>query len=197
MWGTLYFFFPKYGLLRFIPTCVGNTLKFSTLSLRMSVHPHVCGEHMEHKFPGWNSGGSSPRVWGTRWRESSLKTITRFIPTCVGNTKKDAEKVGYRTVHPHVCGEHPEILCDQEHNNGSSPRVWGTLTITKLHSVISRFIPTCVGNTSEPLRTRLLTTVHPHVCGEHIYYSDLQAYFTGSSPRVWGTQFRMFSTVLK
>ena len=70
-------------------------------------------------------------------------------------------------VHPHVCGEHANILggvlsnygssprvwgtCygfhEIEHSIfGSSPRVWGTYRFRKLDFAHNRFIPTCVGN---------------------------------------------------
>ena len=31
------------------------------------------------------------------------------------------------------------------------------------------------------------TPVHPHVCGEHFFHIQLDLFFLGSSPRVWGT----------
>ena len=51
--------------------------------------------------------------------------------------------------------------------NGSSPRMWGTLHIDSCPYCFLRFIPTYVGNTLAPSQSVVLSTVHPHVCGEH------------------------------
>jgi len=47
VWGTCYgrLSAPQTG--RFIPTCVGNMAYRARDWPRPSVHPHVCGEHME------------------------------------------------------------------------------------------------------------------------------------------------------
>ena len=50
-----------------------------------------------------------------------------------------------------------------------------------------RFIPACAGNTRWITRNRLLNTVHPRVCGEHLILSRTAKTFCGSSPRVRGT----------
>ena len=57
----------------------------------------------------------------------------------------------------------------------------------RCRAVRSRFIPTCVGNISKIRHCRKEITVHPHVCGEHYFVSDLLTRQFGSSPRVWGT----------
>ena len=107
-WGTL----NNLGLVdpvyRFIPTCVGNT-PYPTVR-----NPSV--------------SGSSPRAWGTlphRSRRPTTSTVHphvrgehnpvplnskrnyRFIPTCVGNTRR--------------------VLMSRSTVVGSSPRAWGTL----------------------------------------------------------------------
>jgi len=70
---------------RFIPTCVGNMLNLRIEEFHLSVHPHVCGEHVEGgrecqritvhphvcgehviaEDAAAGMDGSSPRVWGT------------------------------------------------------------------------------------------------------------------------------------
>ena len=96
--------------LRFIPTCVGNTAMAAGSDRRRPVHPHVCGEHDPCRSPSTCAiTGSSPRVWGTlsiaairasrmpvhphvrgehRPRCTAHAHGTRFIPTCVGNTRQ-------------------------------------------------------------------------------------------------------------
>ena len=72
-----------------------------------SVHPHVCGEYYTDDGPMIN--------------------ISRFIPTCVGNTPLPLGLNVGVPVHPHVCGEY-----------GLKRAIFLSL---------DRFIPTCVGNT--------------------------------------------------
>ncbi len=73
-------------------------------------------------------------------------------------------------------------------SNGSSPRVWGTRTISPRKPVHRRFIPTGVGNTSSRGSGIPGQPVHPHGCGEHYAQVFNECRLIGSSPRVWGTQ---------
>ncbi len=79
-----------------------------------TVHPHGCGEHAS----------------GKRFIFSSF----RFIPTGVGNTRSHGEASGNIPVHPHGCGEHRHLLPYVLLLLGSSPRVWGTLTLPAMES---------------------------------------------------------------
>ncbi len=113
--------------------------------------------------------GSSPRAWGTRHGSQPEYHSSRFIPTCVGNT--------------HFC------VLDCDDPDGSSPRAWGTriviagpVKISAVHPHVrgehstdrqsnryaNRFIPTCVGNTSDLISMAVREAVHPHVRGEHL-----------------------------
>ncbi len=93
---------------RFIPTSVGNTFRSSPRCRTRPVHPHVCGEHSTGRTKTGRLFGSSPRLWGTRYRKMIRQIATRFIPTSVGNTYSSAMVPILETVHPHVCGEHAE-----------------------------------------------------------------------------------------
>ena len=151
------------------------------------VHPHGCGEHQGFGTPRHESGGSSPRVWGTSIRPTSKSHIRRFIPTGVGNIRPLLVAWPRKSVHPHGCGEHLIPLILSWRKCGSSPRVWGTCCPASSNNSGRRFIPTGVGNIPGLLSGAFLKTVHPHGCGEHNYdKKDAPPYF-GSSPRVWGT----------
>ena len=126
VWGTLYLLSAVTVRVRFIPTCVGNTLRHIITRRIVSVHPHVCGEHETLFSLCRDFRGSSPRVWGTQPPIYCLRLLFRFIPTCVGNTIIRSFSSSSATVHPHVCGEHHHILSERERARGSSPRVWGT-----------------------------------------------------------------------
>jgi len=92
------------------------------------------------------------------------------------------------SVHPHVRGEHGLAAVGIEVAAGSSPRAWGTLVCTTSPSKASRFIPTCVGNTSVSARPGGPWPVHPHVRGEHASNTASSWSPSGSSPRAWGTR---------
>ena len=52
--------------MRFIPTCVGNTMPQVLKQEGRTVHPHVRGEYSCWQRRGRKLGGSSPRAWGIR-----------------------------------------------------------------------------------------------------------------------------------
>jgi len=105
-WGTLHLLTLICSLLRFIPTCAGNTAASCFLPSTHAVHPHVRGEHPPLRLT--NCGPA------------------RFIPTCVGNTVLLAGYLDAQTVHPHVRGEHVISDALRMDSVGSSPRAWGT-----------------------------------------------------------------------
>ena len=112
----------------------------------------------------------------------------RFIPTHVGNTSSPERGPRRPAVHPHACGEHESLEPPVNTVTGSSPRMWGTRRWSRSPRRGDRFIPTHVGNTS--LRRRLYQphAVHPHACGEHSASSCSALWYSGSSPRMWGTR---------
>ena len=194
------------GCCRFIPTCVGNTRVIVGISVGVEVHPHVCGEynrpflggsrvevhphvcgeyHLDNADPGALTG-SSPRVWGIPLYSRFHVLFLRFIPTCVGNTRRKSEERPNHQVHPHVCGEYPRHSHDPSRLTGSSPRVWGIQHLVISPDPSSRFIPTCVGNTKMEIKPNHQNRVHPHVCGEYAMSEVKEQPILGSSPRVWG-----------
>ena len=50
---------------RFIPACVGNSIKIGIQVSFLTVHPRVCGELAHGFLNAYYNAGSSPRVWGT------------------------------------------------------------------------------------------------------------------------------------
>ncbi len=167
MWGTRLDHLDDLVRGRFIPTHVGNTSPLARIAVRMSVHPHACGEHvMAAELAAHND---------------------RFIPTHVGNTVNHAGNPGSVTVHPHACGEHLLCLLVAHVGSGSSPRMWGTRPAQAPGKPPARFIPTHVGNTASTMARLPSLMVHPHACGEHGQDQRDQPRSGGSSPRMWGT----------
>ena len=187
VWGILREFGVFHGVLRFIPTCVGNTASVKAEGSKHAVHPHVCGEYHLRRLRSTPAAGSSPRVWGIlraslieHWFLRFIPTCVgntqcagrrrrprdRFIPTCVGNTCHDFSLRAFFAVHPHVCGEYGTRCYAAASSGGSSPRVWGILVAAGSSTLVS--------------------AVHPHVCGEYESADRARWCAFGSSPRVWG-----------
>ena len=167
MWGTQFFRILDKPFLRFIPTHVGN----STFA--------------ESKYR--ECAGSSPRMWGTLNSPILKNIFFRFIPTHVGNSPVINENINIITVHPHACGELWSSYSYEESIPGSSPRMWGTQTYISNLRIISRFIPTHVGNSRATRSHFRGISVHPHACGELRHITVVGAVIYGSSPRMWGT----------
>ena len=51
-------------------------------------------------------------------------------------------------------------------NDGSSPRLWGTVKGSRRVEEEMRFIPTPVGNGVANIIIKSINAVHPHACGE-------------------------------
>jgi len=151
------------------------------------VHPRVCGEHAWKHYYGNATIGSSPRVRGTRLKDSEDLCPYRFIPACAGNTSRTRWTRRLSAVHPRVCGEHERTILGCVRLSGSSPRVRGTPGYLAIKEFMHRFIPACAGNTEVWSRCRCETTVHPRVCGEHMGLKNPDCRRIGSSPRVRGT----------
>ena len=133
---------------RFIPARAGNTGRHDDRRRELAVHPRACGEHLEIGLGVTRTGGSSPRVRGTRFPDSPESLAYRFIPARAGNTGKVAGKGRVDAVHPRACGEHPFAVDLEDCDYGSSPRVRGTRSHLQPPKPRNRFIPARAGNTS-------------------------------------------------
>ena len=105
-WGTR---LPKRSngsLIRFIPTCVGNSRNIPVLPFSSPVHPHMRGELLRFHGGGWAYDGSSPHAWGTPMD---------------GRTNPASA-----SVHPHMRGELAVDAWNAKGSTGSSPHAWGT-----------------------------------------------------------------------
>ena len=173
---------------RFIPACAGNATSRSAPPVGASVHPRVCGERLPTRARRQPWLGSSPRVRGTRRQRRGHQPDRRFIPACAGNAPATPPWMPSRPVHPRVCGERTEPFLPAKLDDGSSPRVRGTLDPAVLPDARRRFIPACAGNA--PIRPPGEATgaVHPRVCGERSGRSTMMIWLVGSSPRVRGTR---------
>ena len=154
--------------------------------MERSVHPHVRGEYAALAAAQGEFTGSSPRAWGILQGNSTKTVSDRFIPTCVGNTPAPSACPLRSSVHPHVRGEYTFAGDDEFLSGGSSPRAWGIRGAGGAGMPMSRFIPTCVGNTCRQPWRPSCSAVHPHVRGEYGISRNWHSPISGSSPRAWG-----------
>jgi len=136
----------------------------------LTVHPRACGEHSNPIFRCRSLVGSSPRMRGTRCWRRRVHYWLRFIPAHAGNTSMPCVSLSVKSVHPRACGEHFCAGVLSLRDDGSSPRMRGTLL--RLHEANPniRFIPAHAGNTQS---------------GQNRYKCPF-----GSSPRMRGTRLR-------
>ena len=131
VWGTRGRQVRRLRRARFIPACVGNAGRRPAPSRGNPVHPRVCGERLDGGQRPQRRRGSSPRVWGTPEPVVAAYAVFRFIPACVGNALIRCAVAANEPVHPRVCGEHASTSTAKTWAYGSSPRVWGTLPVTR------------------------------------------------------------------
>ncbi len=135
-------------LIRFTPTCVGNTSIGILQAQDPSVHPHVCGEYFS--------------------RLPMTKPLPRFTPTCVGNTQS-----GYCIVQqafrftPTCVGNTIVMTSMCAPYLGSPPRVWGIRIVSLGTLRIIGSPPRVWGIRMKHKMLPMALTVHPHVCGEY------------------------------
>ena len=137
---------------RFIPAHAGNTMRRGRTRRRATVHPRACGEHDQTSRSRLRSGGSSPRMRGTRERQHAARAPLRFIPAHAGNTSTPSWRPSWAAVHPRACGEHHAFVPPVLMINGSSPRMRGTRPRAARSAGAGRFIPAHAGNTGCPGR---------------------------------------------
>ncbi|AFD28153.1 hypothetical protein DGo_PE0009 (plasmid) [Deinococcus gobiensis I-0] len=188
LWGTLHVQVEVHGMLRSIPTPVGNATWESALSWRRTVHPHACGERFVSTGHNSTPFGPSPRLWGTPPRLRQILASSRSIPTPVGNAAGRRAAAPPEPVHPHACGERGPVMRASPFRPGPSPRLWGTPADQSRPVRVCRSIPTPVGNTGERRVRGTGRAVHPHACGERQIGLIPLEQGVGPSPRLWGTR---------
>ena len=113
-------------LVRIIPADAGNTLLRNLRLSGKTDHPRGCGEHPRLSPWVYPSGGSSPRMRGTRTPPSAPCGFSGIIPADAGNTRQVGQTFARYGDHPRGCGEHVWRDVFVARVMGSSPRMRGT-----------------------------------------------------------------------
>ena len=113
-----------------------------------------------------------------------------IIPALAGNTYDVGARMIRARDHPRACGEHARALLGDQFDQGSSPRLRGTLGANRFEVLHHGIIPALAGNTSARVVKCLNWRDHPRACGEHEISVETPQAFAGSSPRLRGTRGR-------
>ena len=147
MRGTLSDSSPRARLTGIIPAYAGNTKPMLIWWMSPRDHPRVCGEHRLIGGRRHGAVGSSPRMRGTPLGNADLSGANLIIPAYAGNTSWRCGSRCRAWDHPRVCGEHTMRNFPYLRDEGSSPRMRGTLGL--IHGSIGNagIIPAYAGNT--------------------------------------------------
>ena len=190
MWGQVNFVVAPVSTVRIIPTRVGTSVVTIRQFLTFKDHPHACGDKPVLNHLELVAHGSSPRVWGQAALALRGKKGVRIIPTRVGTSLAKHVCRSVCRDHPHACGDKVDMWRTSLKIPSSSPRVWGQGQKSTSSHRRRRIIPTRVG-TSSPFSERIIFVKdHPHACGDKPFLSSNERICQGSSPRVWGQEFR-------
>ena len=88
-----------------------------------------------------------------------------------------------------MCGEQIQITITEKRENGSPPRVRGTVILTPGRLTEFRITPACAGNSYQFLVSYSASKDHPRVCGEQNVGISVWMRQKGSPPRVRGTEY--------
>ena len=151
-------------------------------------HPRVCGEHPTSPQTVNSLPGSSPRMRGAHFVNTSAACPCGIIPAYAGSTPPPHLRYSLAWDHPRVCGEHLILITTTTIGEGSSPRMRGALCFWCI--ILSRvgIIPAYAGSTLNRPTKRRYVRDHPRVCGEHESSGLLFRSTAGSSPRMRGAQ---------
>ncbi len=172
--------------MRITPTCVGSTPVRRFKQACGRDHPHLRGEHVDPDSINWGIEGSPPPAWGALKLKFQPQLKTRITPTCVGSTSTGQTSTKTKEDHPHLRGEHSRKTIAKIQKVGSPPPAWGARYI-RLHATIKeRITPTCVGSTLCGVLAMHAGGDHPHLRGEHCFFSKNATAAKGSPPPAWG-----------
>ena len=125
-------------------------------------------------------------MWGQAPSGNKHLVFFRIIPTRVGTRAITAEYNPINKDHPHACGDKEPVRHGCWEIVGSSPRVWGQVSVEGVANNVNRIIPTRVGTRIVSLCLNSVAKDHPHACGDKGCQESAVFVAKGSSPRVWG-----------
>ena len=171
---------------RIIPAHAGQTRPQVPALGAITDHPRACGANKYPMICHVGRFGSSPRMRGKPGALNVPHSSSRIIPAHAGQTLRCCCRRCDIPDHPRACGaNNPD--CDRVvQDAGSSPRMRGKLGFGSTRQCRPRIIPAHAGQTDDAVFSMLRHPDHPRACGANSASDWVEAWRTGSSPRMRG-----------
>ena len=150
-----------------IPAGAGLTEQKGTYLLSSRDHPRGCGAHFWGYIKSFTVLGSSPRVRGSLPVCRLCALEIGIIPAGAGLTELHGILGRQLRDHPRGCGAHHQTRQTLVLEQGSSPRVRGSLIRWPTTPFSSGIIPAGAGLTAGIPSRRSAGRDHPRGCGAH------------------------------
>ena len=124
---------------------------------------------------------------------SKSRRSQRIIPASAGQTQQQRHNIRQRADHPRECGANKAAGTGHSTCRGSSPRVRGKHQAVVAHDAQHRIIPASAGQTECADACVAAAADHPRECGANYCPRVFRLSAIGSSPRVRGKPFFVFS----
>ena len=150
-----------------IPAHAGLTSS-SRIRARLSWdHPRACGAHSVPLASGSRTEGSSPRMRGSLTKKIYFNDEFGIIPAHAGLTYHMFSGKNLQRDHPRACGAHRVRVQPVAVNEGSSPRMRGSLHRNQQQPYLVGIIPAHAGLTLNRKINEGSIRDHPRACGAH------------------------------
>ncbi len=108
----------------------------------------------------------TPACAGNSYYGKETQHGNGITPACAGNSHLGRIHTSWGRDHPRVCGEQPRLVNYAWQQQGSPPRVRGTVKLSQQEAELLRITPACAGNRADPDLAGIQISDHPRVCGE-------------------------------
>ena len=170
-----------------IPAHAGLTFCLGVLAQGLRDHPRACGAHSKIQSETYWQTGSSPRMRGSRLQLPGRHRRLGIIPAHAGLTSLWQDHRCLQGDHPRACGAHCTTILNSLCQQGSSPRMRGSLLYAIFIFDCAGIIPAHAGLTFTPKSITAVSGDHPRACGAHHVVRQRCRHRCGSSPRMRGS----------
>ena len=171
---------------RIIPAHAGQTRPQVPALGAITDHPRACGANKYPMICHAGRFGSSPRMRGKPGALNVPHSSSRIIPAHAGQTLRCCCRRCDIPDHPRACGANTSTRSAYSTLVGSSPRMRGKLGFGSTRQCRPRIIPAHAGQTDDAVFSMLRHPDHPRACGANSASDWVEAWRTGSSPRMRG-----------
>ena len=117
------------------PADAGNSKLWQNLKKMLADHPRGCGEQCFIRSKGCEHLGSPPRMRGTGFPPYLFINTNGITPADAGNRNCKTRNAVATQDHPRGCGEQVTFIIMTTWEQGSPPRMRGTVAICRLRAL--------------------------------------------------------------